>query len=619
MSKLVDKERLAKLAQGLDARMKAAVAAEKSRAEGKEAELVTAIATEESRALGQEAAIREEMATEAARVNKKIADDIAAESALRVAEEAKLQKAIEDEATKAREEEDKLAQAIAQEVQDRKDAVQGVQDQLNALAGDGEGSIVEQLAALEEALEKAIADGDAAVTEAFGKADEALHTTISAEIDEDVQVVADALADQMNEEKEGSLAKKIADEVARAVAKEGELAGAIETEKGRAEGAEKALADRIAVFEGTGEGSVKAQIQAVVDAQAEVNEDFEGRIAANEAFVAAQPEKDAQIRKDFADADATNLQAAKDYADQKITALVDSAPEAMNTLNELAEAIKGNKDVYDAYVEQHAEAMASMKTELQAEIDADVKVVADNLATEIQRADAAEKANKKAIEDNKAEQKLVNEDFEARVAANEAFVAAQPAIDAKQDERIKALEDANKEGGAMAEAIQAAQAAADKAQADVNAIGKRLDDEGGLVDRLEDAEAFVGAQPAVDQAQDAAIEAVQGRCTVLEQFKEAHSHAAIEQGIKDNAAAILQEVTDRNEAIEAALELYSTTEEMKAVIGNVVQSLSLTMENDKVVLKLGSEKDGIELASVSLDLASDDDIAGIIAGLDKEE
>ena len=618
MSKLVDKERLAKLAQGLDARMKAAVAAEKSRAEGKEVELATAIATEKSRAEGQEAAIRGEMATEATRVNQKIAADIATESALRVAEEARIEGKVDTEAAKAREEEGKLAQAIAQEVQDRKDAVQGVQDQLNALAGDGEGSIVEQLAALEEALEKAIADGDAAVTEAFGKADEALHTTISAEIDEDVQVVADALADQMNEEKEGSLAKKIADEVARAVAKEGELAGAIETEKGRAEGAEKALADRIAVFEGTGEGSVKAQIQAVVDAQAEVNEDFEGRIAANEAFVAAQPGKDAKIREDFAAADAQVLADAKKYADEEITKLVDSAPEAMNTLNELAEAIKGNKDVYDAYVEEHAIAMASMKTELQAEIDSDVKVVSDALAAEVERADAAEKANKKAIEDANAAQKLVNEDFEERVAANEAFVAAQPAIDAKQDERIKALEDANKEGGAMAEAVAAAQAAADAAQKDVDAIEKRLDDEGGLVDRLEAAEAFVEAQPAKDEAQDAAIEAVEGRCDVLEQFVKDHSHAQMEQDIKDNAAAITQEVADRNDAIAAALEAYSTTEEMKAVIGNVVNSLSLTMEGDKVVLKLGGV-DGIELTSVDLDLASDDDIAGIIAGLDTAE
>jgi hypothetical protein len=56
---------------------------------------------------------------------------------------------------------------------------------------------------------------------------------------------------------------------------------------------------------------------------------------------------------------------------------------------------------------------------------------------------------------------------------------------------------------------------------------------------------------------------------------------------------------------------------MKQIIGNVVDSLALTMENNKVVLKLGGV-DGIDLASVSLDVATDKDIEDIIAGLDAE-
>ena len=104
----------------------------------------------------------------------------------------------------------------------------------------------------------------------------------------------------------------------------------------------------------------------------------------------AQQEVDAlegvveQVKADFAAGDAKALEDAKKYADEKITALVDSAPDAMNTLNELAKAINDNKDVYDAYVEEHATAMANQKAELQAEIDADVKVVADNLAKEVE-------------------------------------------------------------------------------------------------------------------------------------------------------------------------------------------------------------------------------------------
>ena len=41
---------------------------------------------------------------------------------------------------------------------------------------------------------------------------------------------------------------------------------------------------------------------------------------------------------------------AQSYADQKIAALVDSAPDALNTLNELASAITDHQEIYDAYV-----------------------------------------------------------------------------------------------------------------------------------------------------------------------------------------------------------------------------------------------------------------------------
>ena len=76
-----------------------------------------------------------------------------------------------------------------------------------------------------------------------------------------------------------------------------------------------------------------------------------------------------------------------------------------------------------------------------------------------------------------------------------------------------------------------------------------------------------------------------------------------------------QEVIDRNAAITAALESYSTTEEVKAILGNVVATLNLSIVEDKVVLKLGGAE-GIALSEVSLDMATNDDIDAIIAGLD---
>jgi MoxR-like ATPase len=92
---------------------------------------------------------------------------------------------------------------------------------------------------------------------------------------------------------------------------------------------------------------------------------------------------------------------------------------------------------------------------------------------------------------------------------------------------------------------------------------------------------------------------------------------AIAKEVEDRTNAINKEIEDRDAAIAAALEAYSTTAEVKAIIGNVVNSLALTMENDQVVLKLGGV-DGIALTSVSLDLATDDDIDAIIGGLDQE-
>ena len=49
---------------------------------------------------------------------------------------------------------------------------------------------------------------------------------------------------------------------------------------------------------------------------------------------------------------------AKSYTDTAITNLVNSAPDAMNTLKELADAIDAHQDVYEAYVEEMSTALA---------------------------------------------------------------------------------------------------------------------------------------------------------------------------------------------------------------------------------------------------------------------
>ena len=607
MSKLVDKERLAKLAKALDERAKAAVAAEQERAMAAEqaidakadvnAAAIAAINNEENGVLAQAKAHAQGLVDgEKERAEEQeglLADRLEtlegiiggnAEGALgEVIADVAENKAAIAKLNGGAEEEGSVAKAVA-------DGVKAEQDRAMEVEADFEGRIAanEAFVAAQPAIDaeqdrriKALEDDapvkQAAIEAAQGAADAAQGAADAAQAD------VDAVEQRLDAE--GGLVDRIEANEANIA----RLDGAVDVE-----------------------GSVKKQIKDAIDAVNQAADGLGDRVEALENFKdVAYPAAEAKVREDFAAADAQVLADAQKYADDAITALVDSAPDAMNTLNELAEAINANKGVYDAYVEQHAAAMTQMKADLQAEIDADVKVVNDAFVAEKERVAGVEAG------------------FEARIAANEAFVAAQPAVDAEQDRRLGVLEAAVGEGGATKEAIDAAQeaadaaqeaadnaqAAADAAQADADAIEKRLDDEGGLVDRLEAAEAFVAAQPAVDEAQQEAIDDLVGRMEAMEAFEEAHSHEEMEKGIADNKAAIEKEVDDRNAAIEAALEEFSTTEEMKAMLGNVVNSLALTMENDKVVLKLGGV-DGIALSEVSLDMATDADIDAIIAGLD---
>ena len=619
MSKLVDKERLAKLAKALDDRAKAAVAAEKERALAAEqaieakadanAAAIAAINNEETGLLKQ----AKDYADGVGNAEKERAEEqegllagrietlegiiggeaegafgeVKADVAENAAAIAKLNGGAEEEGS--------VAKAVA-------DAVKAEQERAEGVEENHEGRIAanEAFVAAQPAVDQAQDDRLALLEEMMGLGGAEGDKTAIEALQEDIQAAQDA----------ADAAQADVDAVEQRLDAEGGLVDRIEANEAN-----------IARLDGAVdvEGSVKKQIKDAIDEVNGAAEELAGRVEAVENFRdVAYPAAEAKVREDFAAADAQVLADAKKYADDAVTALVDSAPDAMNTLNELAEAINANKGVYDAYVEQHAQAMAQQKADLQAEIDADVKVVNDALNAEKERVAGVEAG------------------FEARIAANEAFVAAQPAVDQEQDRRIKALEDANAEGGAMAEAVQAAQeaadaaqeaadnaqAAAEAAQGEVDAVELRVDAlEAKVGHDVEEDNPATGLFLEVDEAKAAAqqaqneVDAVEGRVDALEAFVEAHDHSVMEQGIADNKAAIEKEVEDRDAAIAQALEDYSTTEEMKQVIGNVVNSLALTMENDQVVLKLGGV-DGIALTSVSLDMATDADIDAIVAGLD---
>ena len=621
------------------------------------AELEQDILDEKDRAEGQEAAIRQEMADEATRVNQKIADDIATESALRVAEEARIeglvtaeaQRAdaeekrivglVEAEAEAARAAELKLTQDLAKEVENREQAVQDLADRHDEEmeAAEGRLDVLEGLVgkpavegeepadatglhlALDNAkaeLNQAIVNEAARAAEEEGKirqelADEAaeirgeieeLHNQLDADIEEQHQAMNEAMEAAVKEEKE------------RAEGKEAELLQAINDEVTRADAAEKANKAVIDKLDGAVdvEGSVKKQIKDAVDALQAVHDQeidaAEGRIKANEdalAIVNGAENVEGSIAKAEKD--------AKDYTDQKIADLIDSAPDAMNTLNELAQAIKDHGDVYEGYVAEHAEAMAQQKADLQAEIDADVKVVADELAKqkdaeqegtlanqiadEVARADAEEKAIRQLVANEKA---ALQGEIDADVAAEAALrVAEEAKIRQELTDAAAAIR------GEMAEQHQAMNQAAANETARVNQ--KIADD--------------IAAESALRVAEEQRIEKA-----LVDEAAEIRGELAdaIAKEVEDRDAAILveqqraegQEAAIRGEFAAADVALHAAIKgEMAAVIQSLVAEIT---EEGMLRIALGGIQgdDVLVIREQEIPFVTDDEIDEIIAGLD---
>jgi hypothetical protein len=346
-----------------------------------------AVKAEKERAEGVESAIRGEMATEAQRVDKKIADDIKAEHDLRVAEEQRIEGKVDAEAQRADAEEKrivglvetekgraeaaelKLTQDLAKEVEDRGKAVQDLSDKHDQEMEAAAEQVGKDLAALKEELQGEIDADVAAEAKLREDADKALDERVKPlEAHVAAQPGVDAEQDRRIKALEDDAPiKQAAIEAAQAAADQAQEE--VDIVEGRAlalEGRAEALEEDVARLDGAVdvEGSVKKQIKDAVDAINADAEALEARVKANEDDIVEMKAEEVKIREDFAAADAQVLADAKAHAEQKIADLVDSAPDAMNTLNELAKAINDNKGIYDAYVTEHNQAMAALKEEL---------------------------------------------------------------------------------------------------------------------------------------------------------------------------------------------------------------------------------------------------------------
>ena len=576
--------------------------------------------------------------------------------------------------------EDKIAQAAVDKGQnDRLDAAEG---RLEAL--DGAGKRVALVEGRVGALENAKDDheGRIAANEAFVAAQPAKDEGQ----DNRIQALEDANKEGGAVKEAIDAAQDAADQAQREV---DALEGVVSALDAAYKAADVALGNRVQALETfKNDHSHAAMEQGIAANKAAIEKEVEDRAAAivqevadrNAKVLAEENRAKAEelaIRGEFAAADAQILADAKKHADDAITALVDSAPDAMNTLNELAEAIKANKNIYDEYVDLHGDAMDQMKEDLQKEIDDDVAAEA-NLRTQADNAlqgnidaeaaerlaqdqaldgkiaqEAQDRANAvKAVADELAKQKDAAQDgtLANKIAANAQAIATEAS---RADAKEKAIEEA------LANAIEkevddrdaAIKVEADRAKGEEARIEGLVATEKG---RAEGQETAIRGEMAAEAARvdkkiaddidaesklrvaeearieglvnglDERMEAAEGDIDALEVFQgqQELKNNALDEEDERIAGLVAEEVQDRKDAIDGIVEdlkAYSNTEEVKAMISAVINSLSIELtEDDKLMLTLGTGANAIAIKTVELNIANDADIQAIIDGLDAE-
>ena len=152
--------------------------------------------------------------------------------------------------------------------------------------------------------------------------------------------------------------------------------------------------------------------KAAIDALIQVNVDVVNDIQALEQAVGKAADADAQVEasglhKLIADGDADVLEAAKQDAANQIAALVDSAPDAMNTLKELADAIGAHQTVYEGYVQTVNGQVAAAQSAAEAKAAELDGALADRI---------------QALEDAEADELIALSQSEIEAAINNAWV-----------------------------------------------------------------------------------------------------------------------------------------------------------------------------------------------------
>lgn len=289
-------------------------------------------------------------------------------------------------------------------------------------------------------------------------------------------------------------------------------ASAVSAEQSRAESAESALSGRLDVIEGsdTTEGSV------------------------------AKAEKD-----------------AKDYADQKISDLVNSAPAVLDTLKELSDALGGD--------ENFSATVAGQIGSLDSRLDT------------LEGADTVTGSVAKALKDAKAYTDSEVSSEESRAMGEESR------IEGKVDQEVSDRQ----------AAISSEQTARENAD---NALDARLDiiegadtQAGSVAKALKDAKAYTDAQIAIEQdVRDAEVTALSDRLDIVEGDATTEgSVAKAEQDAKDYADSLNSAMDSRVDALEAVQHRKETFTLSSGDISNGYIELSMEAASNSTVVFVG--------------------------------
>lgn len=313
----------------------------------------------------------------------------------------------------------------------------------------------------------------------------------------------------------------------RATAAEGEIDGKISSEVGRATAAEKALETKINTLNGadTVAGSVAKKIKDAVDPINTNVSALTGKVTGLEGTVAGIPGT-------ITTGDANTLRDAKAYADTKIAALVDSAPEDLNTLKELAQAIKDHDDVYNAYV-------ATVTQQLETKVDKKEghRLIAETEVNQFKakaEVSAVNAAKSEAIEHANSEIGKVNGTIggiNTKVAALEKTVGAAAHDSVPATGLVKDVADLKAKNTQQDSAIAEAKGVADSATGKITAAE-------GKISKLETAvgKAAASEQPATGLFKDISdLKTKNG--TQDTAISEAKSAAEAAQGTADTASS----------------------------------------------------------------------------------